>query len=227
MNRLPVTCRRRIRIHAAFVQRVSARRDDDRRAEALRGGECVAALLQAGQAFSEGVLSSAVSMQQVDHREASRLIARIGRRQIDSRLTIGRVALEIALERFAMDDDLFDRSRGRSRGLGPAPLRAYDSGRTCLEDHHRNNSGHHARGRHRLHDHPSDRVILVPIRLCSVALPGLGPTTTIRCWPSVDADCFQTQASCGVIRSECYSARACRRRKSFRKTPRSSSGEIC
>ena len=105
---LPIARGHRVRIHAALVQRERIGRDDDQLAEALGGGKPVGAFGKLGEAAGEGVVASAVAMQQIDHRIAAGLIAGIARRQIDGDLAIGGVALEIALERLAVHDDVFD-----------------------------------------------------------------------------------------------------------------------
>src|SRR5206468_11095864 len=64
---LPIARGGRVRIHAAFVQGVRVGSDDDQLAEALGGGKPVGAFGKIGEPAGEGVVASAVPMQQVNH----------------------------------------------------------------------------------------------------------------------------------------------------------------
>jgi hypothetical protein len=64
------------------------------------------------------VSAAAVAVQQIYDRKPACLIREVARRQIDGRVAIGRVGLEVALERLAVNGDALDLPDSRARGCG-------------------------------------------------------------------------------------------------------------
>ena len=96
-------------------------------------------------------------MEEIDDGEAARLVAGIAGRQVDEDVAIGRIALEIALERFAVHDDFFDRARARRAAPGRTRRAAAASATTLrVGNRHRAASNH----RHDCHRQPSLQVHL-------------------------------------------------------------------
>ena len=146
---LPVARGDRARIHAALVQGERIGHDDDQLAEALGGGQLVRAFGKSGEAAVEGVVPSAVAMEQIHRRIAAGLIAGVARRQVDGDIAIGGIGLEIAFERLAVHGDVVDRPSARAscRPASAPSLGIQYGRRTGRESHHKRDR------RRTVHDH--------------------------------------------------------------------------
>jgi hypothetical protein len=89
-------------------------------------------------------------MQEVNDGIAAMAIARVTGREVDRNVAVGRIALQVAFEKFAVDLDAFDGARrGYGRRLaGGRALRAKkaQAATACKEKHGGPSEGFHGRG---------------------------------------------------------------------------------
>ncbi len=107
----------RVRIHAAAELGVGVRQDDD---ELLTLGGCRQHGLRYVHEGREPAAGDAEAVQEIEHRIATARRLGVARRQHHHQVAVDRIALEVALQRLAMDLDHLARGAGTGRlGRGP------------------------------------------------------------------------------------------------------------